>query len=103
MADPEGAHLTAASSPDLIRGSDIAARLGPRVKPADDGVAGAKLDRARSPPAGEDARGPHFRSVIPATAGIHDRPEAQCFPLESPPPHSRTPKAIRDPALQHGS
>jgi hypothetical protein len=69
-----GAHLPTASWPDLIRPPrQAAAVLGPRVKPADDGEVGAKLDCARSPPAGEDARGPHFRSVMPTKVGIHGR------------------------------
>ncbi len=69
-----GAHLPTASWPDLIRPPrQAAAVLGPRVKPADDGEAGAKLDCARSSCAGEDARGPCFRSVMPTKVGIHGR------------------------------
>ncbi len=46
---------------------------------------------ARSFPAGEDARGPHFRSVMPAKARsapcIHDRPRPQCS-FSSPHPQA---------------
>ena len=77
---PEGAYRPAASSPDLIRGSiHSAARMDPRVKPADDGNASQSLhllsNAAHPPPrtpkairglarshlAGGDARGPNAR------------------------------------------